>query len=198
MRALVITAALLAGVSVVFWQPLATPSRFLATTLPLGAFLAPVALAVIVFVFRRAIGAFLRRATTLIPTPARFIVLPLVATILFAVSWAGSHFGHEGDVGLLPQIAFPAVSGIYAFAVARWGISPARPLAGYLRAKDRVPAKLRVVAVIALPTLVSYYLSRSLGPGQLALTQQLVVLAGLVIGYLMMAPAKSAPSVVAR
>jgi len=184
--ALLIVAALAALLSAALWVPLGEPLRYLRATLPAGAFLGSVALSVILFVLRRPLPAAAKRLAR--APRLGFVVPSLLATALFALSWAGSHGDRASETGLLPQLVFPAVSGLFAFAVARYGPAVQRRGARYFRARDRLGARIRFVLLIALTTTVSYQLGRMLGVSDKALTEQLLVLVGMVAGYLLLAP----------
>lgn len=187
--AILAVAVVAAVVSVALWVPLGEPLRYLRATLPAGAVLGSLALGAILFVLRGPLqsGA---RALTRLPRVG-FVVPSLLATILFALSWAGSHGERAAEIGVLPQAVFPAVSGLFAFAVMRYGASVQRRGAFWFRARDRLGTRLRFVLLTLLTAAIAYQLPRTLGTAA-ALNEQLLVIVGMLAGYVLLAPRQDA------
>ncbi len=184
--AIVVVAVVTGVASAALWEPLARPLLYLRGTLPAGAFVGSLALSLILFVLRRPLqGAAVRLART---RRVGFLVPPLLASLMFTLSWAGSHAGRAEEVGLLPQLLFPAVTGVFAFVVARYGAAVQRRGSPWFRARDRVRTRERLIVLIAATALASYEIPQLLDHPSRALQEQLVVLVGLVAGYLLLAP----------
>ena len=192
------------------WTPLGAPSALVRGVVPIGnctgfapasalmylcsmkvaalTLVGPVALLVLAFVFRRTLTALVGRLRGRLPAEAQFLPTPLVATGLFATSWAGVHFDTGAQNGLLPQTLFPGLIGLFTFGVARWGPaiqSAARP---FFDRRDRFPMRARVAAAIVLPLAVSLVITAEQRVSNTAFKEQLVVLIGLVSGFLVLAP----------
>ncbi len=192
LRPLAIVAVVAAVVSAALWVPLGEPLLFLRNALPAGAFLGSIALGAIVFVVRRPLQVFASRLARVLP--AGYAAPPLLATVLFALSWAGAHAGRGTDVGLLPQLIFPAVSGVFAFSVARYGQTLQGRAGGYFRARDHLGPRWRFILLMVLTTAASYALARVLGASGKVLTEQLLVVIGMLAGYLLLAPGLTRPT----
>ncbi|MBU6423758.1 MAG: hypothetical protein KGQ88_06980, partial [Chloroflexi bacterium] len=184
--AIVVVAIVTGLASAALWEPLARPLLYLRGALPAGAFVGSLALSLILFALRRPL-----QATALRLARARrvgFLVPPLLASLLFTLSWAGSHAGQAEDVGLLPQLFFPMVIGVFAFVVARYGAAVQQRGSPWFRARDRVRARERLIVLIAATALASSEIPQLLDHPSRALQEQIVVLVGLVAGYLLLAP----------
>jgi hypothetical protein len=199
-----------AVLSVAGWYPFSLPSRLVAEALPdadctsetpgstgmylcslkVGALQAvtPVAMLVLVFVFRSQIKAWLDRFSPSLPQEGRFLFAPVLATLAFLLSWAGLHFDTGEANGILPQRIFPAVIGLFTYSVARWGPDLQRSFDGFLEGRDRFPKLLRIAAVIVIPLVLSYVITNQDRVSQTALKEQVVVLVALATGFLMLAP----------
>ncbi len=180
--------------SLVLWDTFARPSRYLADTLGLGPLAGSIALGSVLFVARRPLTRVFTWIAGRLPVPTRFVVAPLVAMGFFGVSWAGSHATRAQEIGLLPQAAFPLTIALFAYLVAAHGIAVQRGLRPFFRARDRVAGPIRFLLLTALTTWLASVIGRAL-EGQRALDEQLLVIAGLVLGYLLMAPRVAAAAV---
>lgn len=176
------------------WAPFAQPAAYLSATLPAGNVLGAFALGGLMVVFGRPLSAGVQRASARLPANARFLVPPLLATSFFLLSWAGSHVGREGQVGLVPEIVFPAVSAVFGFTVARWNGSVQRALEPFFVGRDQMGPRTRFVLALAIPTALSFALNALLGTDNPARNAQLLVIVGMVTGYLLMAPRATAAS----
>jgi len=148
----------------------------------------PLLLIVAAFYFRKTLSALVRRYARLLPTEAQFLVAPLLATLLFAMSWSGSHFSTGNGMGIMPQTLFPAVIGLFTFAVGRWGPDAQRRLAPFFDLRDRYPMRLRIAAAIVVPIALSLIITAETRVSNTAFKEQLVVLVGLVSGFLALSP----------
>ncbi|MGB2853364.1 MAG: RHS repeat-associated core domain-containing protein [Dehalococcoidia bacterium] len=154
--------------------------------------LLPAAIAlVLVFVFRKPLMRWVQQGITTKLSPGmQFLVAPAVATCLFVIVWAGVHYTLPIQTGLLPQIIFPAVIGLFTFIIVRYGDGLRRALDPFFESRDRFPRWLRFVAVLAVPLLISVLITQpwreivAAGP-QL---EHFIVLVALVVAFLLLAP----------
>jgi len=188
--AILIVVAVAAVLSAALWVPLGEPLRYLRTTLPAGAVLGSIALGAVLFVLRAPLQSGARQLARV--PKLGFIVPSLLATLLFALSWAGSHGDRATQVGILPQLVFPAMSGLFAFAVSRYGASIQRVGSPWFGARDHLGPRVRFILLIALTAGVSYALQQVIGRSAPALNEQLLVVVGMLAGYLLLAPRQQA------
>ena len=194
-------------VSLALWDPFARPSDAIREAIPAAAcsgtsgaaatvcafraaatpLAGPLLLLLVAFIFRKALGTAVNAAKRRFPGPGSLLAAVL-ATVVFALSWAGSHAARPTEVGLLPQIVFPALVGFSTYAIGRWGPLAHRTLRWYFDLRDRASMKLRMLVVMAVPTGVSVWLAAGAGSSRAAYNEQLVVLVGIVVGFLIVAP----------
>jgi hypothetical protein len=124
----------------------------------------------------------------------RFLVAPLLATVVFTMSWASIYYTSSAQAGFVPQTLFPAVVGLYTFALARWGGLIRRILGdAYFGWRDRYPFWLRLAVAIGVPVVLSLTLTAGQYVPNAALTAQFVVLVALLCGYLATVPRRDDP-----
>ena len=206
-------AAAAAVVSIVLalalWAPLAWPSSAIRDTLPAAScsrtgsglaptlcsvqvaatpLVAPLLLAAVAFVFRGVLSAAVSAARRRAPAGLGPVLASMVATVVFTLTWSGSHIGRSTESGMLPQIAFPALVGVCTFAFARWGGTLGTALAPFFRVRDRVSLGIRTVLVIALPIALAVWLASGSGDTRVALHEQLTVVFAISVGFLLVAP----------
>ena len=202
-----VTAALCAVLSFVLWDSLAWPSAAIREAIPTAAcagktgveatvcalrvaatpLAGPLALLVLAFVMRGALGAAVNAAKRRFPGSGALLA-GVVATIAFGLSWAGSHTARPTEFGLLPQIVFPAVVGVATYAIGRWGPPLHRVLRMYFVGRDYIPRAFRMLLVIAVPIAASFWLAQGASAARGAANEQLVVLIGIAAGFLLIAP----------
>ena len=202
--------AVCAVISCIVWYPLSLPVRGINAILPdvgcsgstpgtfqmylcsagvgLLTLAGPVLLIVLIFLLRKPLTKAAGRLTLKLPEGVRFLVAPVLATTIFVLAWAGFHHTVTFQVGLLPQIIFPVVIGLFTFAVARYGPSVQRALGPFFDFRDRFPRWLRLVAAIAVPIVISMAITYQERVTQADLKEQFVVLVALVTVYLATAP----------
>jgi hypothetical protein len=198
-------------VAVIAWYPLDLPARVIRLILPspscfgeapgsAGLFLCstgvsflemvgPLAVMLAIFLARVPLRALLGRAIGRLPEELRFLVAPVFATMLFAISWAGFHSDATSEVGLLPQILFPGLVGLLTFLVTRYEHGLQGLLRALLEARDRVlPRWARILVVVGLTTLASWAFTHQDAYASTALKEQLVVIISLLVGWLALVP----------
>ena len=199
-----------AALSLLGWIPLSLPARLIDGLVPAGncvgsepgsAFMylcsakvaalkivGPIAIIVLLIALRARVVPLILRATQRVPVEARFLVAPLIATGLFVVPWGDIHDATALDVGILPQTVFPAVVGLFTFAVTRWNDAMQRVLRRLFDLRDRLSPRARYAAAIGVPLLVALVITAEERVSQTALKEQVVVIIGLLTGYLALAP----------
>jgi hypothetical protein len=200
-------------VSSIGWVPLSVPPRLIRLFLPnancasvrsgtdamffcsarigLLTIASPLIIMLVLYVLRGPLSRWVEDLSRKLPPETRFLVAPLAATIVFTMSWAGMHPNASYSPGLLSQAAFPAVVGVYTYAVARWGNGIARALGpSFFAKRDRYPPWVRVAAAAAVPILLSLLMASASGPRVTDSTymEQIIVLVALVCGHLAMTP----------
>ncbi len=140
----------------------------------------------LLFAARRWGAKKLNNFKNVLPASARSAVGPAVATLFFLVGWAGVHYGAGLERGIVPQIFFPIVIGVFSFLIARYhGALIQNPiLRSVFQRRDKTPRALRAVIALLVPLLVSLAIIRGRSVSAAALKQQLVVLVALALGYL--------------
>jgi hypothetical protein len=201
-------------VSLVAWRPAMEPTRWLSAFTPVvqcahlppntttmqvcatqnallgyaAPFLVTLGLGALLFLLSGLLSRVGQRLTDRLPPSTHFLVVPVVATVLFTISWAGTQFGRPAYPGIVPQVIFPAVVGFFAYAVARWGTAAQDRLDPFMTLRDRIPPLGRLAAVAAVPLLVGILLGSSAPPSAAGRNAQLVVLLGLTASYLLLTP----------
>jgi len=166
-----------------------TPEMYLCSAMiAVFILLVPLLTALCVFLLRRQLAGLMARNLTQLPEGVRFLVAPALSTLFFVIVWAGAHYQTGGHTGFVPQKAFPALIGLFTFLTGRYGPEVQRSLSGFFAGRDKVPKFLRIVAVVLVPTLLALVITNQRRVTDPALKEQLVVLVGLVMGYLMLVP----------
>lgn len=148
----------------------------------------PLALIALAFVYRRALQRLVGVLAGRLPQELRFAVGPVIATLVFAMAWSGSHYQTSWTIGFLPQTVFPAVVGVFTYAVGRWGAALQRRLAPFFDVRDRLPRAGRIVLAIIFPMAFAFLLTAETRVSLTAQKEQVIVLVGLATGFLMLAP----------
>lgn len=197
-------------ISFVGWVPFSLPPKWFTTLVPPGncgkykvgslamylcsakiavfILLVPLLTALFVFLLRRQLAKLTARVLPRLPAAMRFLVAPALATLFFVIVWAGAHYQTGGATGLLPQKLFPALIGLFTYITWRYGPDLQRSLAGFFNSRDKVPKLLRFLAVILVPSLLALVITYQQRVSATATKEQVVVLVGLAMGYLMLAP----------
>lgn len=186
--ALGVVAVAAAIFSATLWAPFAVPSVFLRSAFPAGNVLGSLALGALMMAFRRPLSAGIQRASGVLPGDARSFVPPLLGTAFFLLSWAGSHVDRPGEVGLVPELIFPATSAVFGYGVARWNRALQGRLDALFALRDHLRPRIRFLLALIVPTVLSLWLNAWLGNANPARNAQLLVILGMVTGYLILAP----------
>ena len=198
------------GISLVGWFPLSLPIRLFSGLVAGGdcvglevgtpqmyvcsAFIAgrvilvPLLFIVVVFALRVPITRLVKRLTPLLPEGLRFLVPPVLATGLFVISWGAIHQDTWLQVGVVPQILFPVVVGVFTYGVMRYSPLVQRFSGDLFTLRDRVPWLIRLAAVIAVPMMLALIITFQARVTQEALKEQFIVMVALGVGYLALAP----------
>jgi hypothetical protein len=200
--------------SVVFWKLLAIPGRLIASITPwidcsrqeVGS--VPMFLCSFVYAFTRILGPLVitvilvmmrnrirRGAIALldkVPKLYRFLGPPLAATAVFGITWAWAHEATASFSGILPQIIFPMVAGLFCYLGIRYTPLIQGKFDGLLRIRNRLPWGIRFLIALAVPLVVAISMTGQLTDVNKAQTEQTITLIGLVTGYVAMVPRSSA------
>ncbi len=203
-----------AGIAIVgsylLWTPFAQPLAIIADVLPTKTcegnvagtsemrscaaqagfikMLGPMALGVGIFFARKPLTRWTQTAAQKLPRGLQPLVAPLLAVALFLLVWAGTHNDSSEQAGLLPQKAFPALIGVYAYAVMRWGQSLQARMPRFLDARDKLPFLARLAITLGIPTVTSFLITNQDRVSDSALKEQFVVVLGLALAYLLLLP----------
>ncbi|NLE95396.1 MAG: hypothetical protein GX600_06915 [Dehalococcoidia bacterium] len=148
----------------------------------------PVLVMVVLFLFRKPLFAAVPKVNEKIPGQWQFLLPPVVAAMAFTMSWAGYHVQTWNKIGLVPHSVFPAVIGLFTYAVARFGPELGRSLESLFQVRDGIPRFLRYVLVVAIPLTIALIITYQDRVSNEALKEQFVVLVGLAMAYLLVAP----------
>lgn len=204
-RATVVVVLVAVLVAIVLWFPLAYPVRALTGIVPVGncaglsgplaslcsvklavlTLLAPAVMLVAVFLLRRPIAAVVRRSVERLPDVARFLVGPALATALFTLTWSNAH-QDPLQSGLVPQILFPALVGLFGWATVRWNAAIQDRSARFFAIRDALARPRRFAIAAAVPAVLGIVIG--LDPSGFAAKEQLVVLVGLASTYVALVP----------
>jgi len=148
----------------------------------------PIIMMIFMFLIRKSLARWVQGLTPKLPVEARFLVAPALATIIFTIAWSGAHKDTALQWGILPQILFPSIVGLFTFSIARFGPSLQQPLEGFFNFREKIPRWLRMVAVIAVPIVIALVITIQESVTAAVLKEHFVVIVALVNGYLMMTP----------
>jgi hypothetical protein len=148
----------------------------------------PILVMVIIFLLRKPLSASIPRVNRRLPAQWHFVLPPLIATMAFTMSWAGYHVQTWNTMGIVPHNVFPAAIGLFTYGMARFGPEFGRALESVFQSRDRAPRFLRYVLVVAIPLGVSLVITYQERVSDEAVKEQFVVLVGLAMAYLLLAP----------
>lgn len=197
--------------SIILWYPLSIPTRIIRAVIPVnltctkftpGSFemymcsagvglftiAVPLLSMLIIFIFRKQLMRLVKKLNPKLPEASRFLVMPAFATIIFVISWSGAHKDTGLSWGIMPQIAFPAVIGLFTFIITKFGKKMQLSLKAFFDTRDKIPRILRFVIAAAIPLVISLLITYQQRVSFEALKEQFVVLVSLTVGFLVMAP----------
>lgn len=152
--------------------------------------LGPLIFMVIIFVFRKAIFKFFNQLRPKIPEIFRFLLNPLVATLIFTILWSGSHFSTGDTTGIIGQKSFPAIVGVFTFFTTEYYIQIQKKLTSFFEKRDKFPKVIRYLFAFLVPVLLSLIITFQHRVSSVAFKEQFIVLISLVCGYLVLLPKK--------
>jgi hypothetical protein len=149
----------------------------------------PLLIVIVFYLLRAPLRRVVALLTARLPEDTRFLIPPVISTIVFAICWTGIHPASDYGAGILPLTLFPSVVGLYTFAAGRWGDSLARLVGpGFFDWRDRYPALTRLGIAMAIPAVLSLTITFQQRVSQEAMKEQVIVLVALVCGYVAMSP----------
>jgi hypothetical protein len=142
------------------------------------------------FVLRRRVIKAVRRLTLSLPEETHFLVMPVFTSLYFALYWAPIHYHIGNASGLVSQKTFPAVMGLCAFALSRYGQMFRDKLAvkTFYDWRDKKPRFLRIGIAILFPVALSLAITFQKQVTHSVLKEQSITLITLCFGYLALAP----------
>jgi hypothetical protein len=145
--------------------------------------------------FRVPILAVLRRIIQLLPSFVGPVLTALLATAVFAMSYATIHNqpGFLAD-GFIALELFPAVVGLTTFLVTSFASSTGAISRVVFQARNVTPAALRVIFVIAIPLLTSLLIADDLAGLSPIAQEQLVITTSTIVGALAFVPSVHTPA----
>ena len=150
----------------------------------------PLAIILLLFLLRGRVAKGVGWLKVRIPKETGFLIAPVVASLSFALCWAPIHHQVEDDSGFVSQRTFPAIVGLFAFVLARFGpfLQPALAARGFYEWRDKIPKMFRWVIAILIPLTVSLVITFQERVTSTSLKEQTVVLLALCTGYLAITP----------
>ena len=124
-----------------------------------------------------------------LPDGLRFLGVPLLATVLFTVGWAGVQYHFPERPGIVADGSFPAVVGLLTYAFARYGPLAQEYGSAAFAWRDGLATRQRLGVVLLTPVVFSLAATPLL---HTPVRDQATVMVAMTIGYLLMAP-RTAP-----
>ena len=194
-----------------FWTPLSWPAslvnQFVATATPSScSFMGPenivsdnvcgtilAALTLIgalvaslgVLLIRLPIRRILSATFSGVPSGLHFLGVPLLATVLFTIGWAGVQYHFPERPGIVADGSFPAVVGLLTYAFARYGPLAQEYGSAVFAWRDGLAVRQRVGALFLTPVVFSLVATPLL---HTPVRDQATVMVAMTVGYLLMAP----------
>jgi len=154
--------------------------------------LGPLIFMTIIFVFRKVIFKFFNKFRPKIPEDFRFLLNPLVATLIFTILWAGSHYTTGNTSGIIGQKSFPAIIGVFTFVTTEYYIQIQEKLTNFFIKRDKFSKVTRYFFAFLIPILLSFIITLQHRVSSVAVKEQFIVLVSLICGYLVLIPKKGA------
>jgi hypothetical protein len=154
----------------------------------LVAILPSIVIIVIMFFLRKSLNNWMKSLSEKLPENARFIVPPIIATIVFSLAWSWYHIDTSGLTGIIPNRIFPAIVGLFTYSVIQFGPKIQNSMASFFRARDKVPIFFRYVLVLAIPMGIALLITIEERVTAEALKEQFVVIIALIAAYLLVSP----------
>lgn len=120
-----------------------------------------------------------------VPDGLRFLGVPLLATVLFTVGWAGVQYHFPERPGIVADGSFPAVVGLLTYAFARYGPLAQEYGSDAFAWRDGLAVRRRLGVVLLTPVVFSLAATPLL---HTPVRDQATVMVAMTIGYLLMAP----------
>jgi hypothetical protein len=199
-----------AAVSYLLWPVLAIPGKVLKDAIPRGnctsetpgssgmyfcsvkagtlTALGPFITVVVALVFRRPIAAQVRKLTRGLPSSSNVLVMPVMATAMFTMTFAAIHDKTADQSGLVPQRMFPALVGLFTFAASRLAPMVSNRYGAAIDRRNSIPLAMRVVIALAIPLVTSYVLTNQERVSDTALKEQTIALLTLGTSYAALVP----------
>ena len=180
-----IVSALLPGWNCVGWVPGSAGMYFCSASVAVANLAGTIASLCLLWLVRRHVVTAVSKLASQVPSESRFLLAPVLASLLFTLYWAPLHY----ETGLVQKV-FPAVVGVFAFVAQRYGPTFQNVLAarGFYEWRDPISRPIRIVIAILIPLVVSLILTSQERVTAPALKEQFVVILALCTGYLALTP----------
>ncbi len=147
------------------------------------------AITVALFVFRVPLLALFRRIISHLPAGIGPPATSVLAALIFAMTYSNIHPVPELSAGGLIRVEFfPALIGLLTLAVTTLGRARASTARAVFAARDRIPAVLRMIIVVAIPILLGRLMLAQLGDLSNMAQEQLVIATSTLVGALAFIP----------
>lgn len=137
---------------------------------------------VVLLVLRKEVRKRSSRAVQRTPPEFHFLQRPVVVTLVFAMAWSSVLFHFYGRMGIVIEGLFPALVGLFVFALDRWDGAIKPRLGALWGHRERLPKPARLAVVILVPVLLGYLMTGWMPYG---VRDQLAALLAVLIGWLM-------------
>lgn len=150
----------------------------------------PLIFMVVIFVFRKVIFKFVNQLRPKLPEDFRFLLNPLVATLIFTILWSGSHFETSDTMGIMGQKSFPTIVGVFTFITTEFYKLLQEKLANFFEKRDKYPKAILYMVAFLIPIFISFIITFQDRVTSVAVKEQSVVIISLICVYLALIPKK--------
>lgn len=152
--------------------------------------LGPLLVMAVIIIFRKSIIKLIHKLQPKVPHTYRFLLAPLVSTLIFTIIWSGSHPNIYDTNGIINQRFFPAIVGLFTFITANYQNQIQEKLKGFFIKRDTFSKPLRYLIAFAIPFILSMIITFEDRVSNVAFKEQLIVIISLISGYLVLLPRK--------
>ena len=154
----------------------------------LMAILPSIVIIVIVFVLRKPLNKLMESLAKKLPENTRFIVPPIMATLIFSLAWSWYHVDTSSSTGIMPNRIFPVFVGLFTYSAIQFGPKIQNAMASFFRSREKVPVFFRYILVLAIPMGIALLITNQERVTEEALKEQVVVIIALIAAYLLVSP----------
>ena len=192
------------------WIPLSWPARYVSTFITAGdcgqyeagtiimyfcsakvaalTMAGPFIITIIVILLRKPLIKVIGKFAEKLPQETHFLTAPLLATLLFTLTWSAVHYQSDDGTGFFSQQYFPVVIGLFTFITSHYSRFLQRLLRTFFDRRDHIRLSFRFGLALLLPLFVSLIITFQARVTATALKEQAVLMLSLFTGYLVLAP----------